>query len=154
MSTHAFSFEVVYHWPDRWLPLHRATADPAFLAKLPTDTPNPAGAALVAELRERTLDLYDELGVASNQLGRTYRYYDNLAPGDAGAAGCAEGRAGSGRSDEPRRAGAAGAALIHRDFGGSDQRRISKAPGSSRFARSAASFASASIPSQPYVSAR
>jgi hypothetical protein len=80
MNTHAFSFEVVYHWPDRWLPLHRATADPAFLAKLPTDTPNPAGAELVAELRERTLDLYDELGVASNQLGRTYRYYDNLAP--------------------------------------------------------------------------
>jgi D-lactate dehydrogenase (cytochrome) len=80
MNTHAFSFEVVYHWPDRWLPLHKSTADPAFLAKLPTDTPNPAGSALVAELRERTLDLYDELGVASNQLGRTYRYYDNLAP--------------------------------------------------------------------------
>jgi FAD/FMN-containing dehydrogenase len=81
MYTHAFSFEVVYHWPDRWLPLHRATADPAHLAKLPPDTPNPAGAALVAELSERTLDLYDELGVASNQLGRAYRYYDNLAPG-------------------------------------------------------------------------
>lgn len=80
MNTHAFSFESVYHWPDRWLPLHRATADPAFLATLPPDTPNPAGAALVAELRERTLDLFDELGVASNQLGRTYRYYDNLAP--------------------------------------------------------------------------
>ena len=32
----------------RWLPLHRATADPAFLATLPPDTPNPAGAALVA----------------------------------------------------------------------------------------------------------
>lgn len=84
MNTHAFSYEVVYHWPDRWLPLHRATADPAFLAKLPPDTPNPAGAALVAELRERTLDLYDELGVASNQLGRTYRYYDNLAPDTRG----------------------------------------------------------------------
>ena len=81
MNTHAFSFEAVYHWPDRWLPLHRATADPAFLAQLPPDTPNPAGTALVAELRERTLDLFDELGVASNQLGRTYRYYDNLAPG-------------------------------------------------------------------------
>lgn len=80
MNTHAFSFEAVYHWPDRWLPLHRATADPAFLAKLPPDTANPAGSALVAELRERTLDLYDELGVASNQLGRTYRYYGNLAP--------------------------------------------------------------------------
>ncbi len=80
MNTHAFSFEVVYHWPDRWLPLHKAVADPAFLAKLPPDQPNPAGAALVAELRERTLDLYDELGVASNQIGRTYRYYDNLAP--------------------------------------------------------------------------
>jgi FAD/FMN-containing dehydrogenase len=81
MNTHAFSFEAVYHWPDRWLPLHRAVADPAFLAKLPPDAANPAGAALVAELRERTLDLYDELGVASNQIGRTYRYYDNLAPG-------------------------------------------------------------------------
>jgi D-lactate dehydrogenase (cytochrome) len=81
MSTHAFSFEVVYHWPDRWLALHRATADAAHLAKLPPDLPNPAGAALVAELKERTLDLYDELGVASNQLGRTYRYFDNLAPG-------------------------------------------------------------------------
>ncbi len=81
MNTSAFSFEAVYHWPDRWLPLHRAVADPGFLAKLPPDTPNPAGAALVAELRERTLDLYDELGVASNQIGRTYRYYDNLAPG-------------------------------------------------------------------------
>jgi len=81
MNTHAFSFEAVYHWPDRWLPLHKAVADPAFLATLPPDEPNPAGAALVAELRERTLDLYDQLGVASNQIGRTYRYYDNLAPG-------------------------------------------------------------------------
>jgi FAD/FMN-containing dehydrogenase len=81
IQTHAFSFEVVYHWPDCWLPLHKAMADPAFLAKLPPDEPNPAGAALVAELRERTLDLFDELGVASNQIGRTYRYYDNLAPG-------------------------------------------------------------------------
>lgn len=80
MNTHAFSFEAVFHWPDRWLPLHRAVADPAFLSGLPPDTPNPAGAALVAELRERTLDLFDELGVASNQIGRTYRYYDNLAP--------------------------------------------------------------------------
>lgn len=80
INTHAFSFEAVYHWPDRWLPLHRAVAAPAFLAGLPPDAPNPAGAALVAELRERTLDLFDELGVASNQLGRTYRYYDNLAP--------------------------------------------------------------------------
>lgn len=79
MNTSTFSFEAVYHWPDRWLPLHRAVAAPAFLARLPPDTPNPEGAALVAELRERTLDLYDELGVASNQIGRTYRYYDNLA---------------------------------------------------------------------------
>lgn len=81
MGTSSFSFEAVYHWPDSWLPLHRAVATPAFLARLPPDTPNPEGAALVAELRERTLDLYDELGVASNQIGRTYRYYDNLAPG-------------------------------------------------------------------------
>lgn len=80
VDTCVFSFEPVFHWPDRWLPLHRAVADPAHLARLTEPAPNPDGAALVAELRQRTLDLFDELGAPSNQLGRTYRYYDNLAP--------------------------------------------------------------------------
>ncbi len=80
VDTCVFSFEAVFHWPDRWLPLHRAVADPAHLARFTEPAPNPAGAALVAELRQRTLDLFDELGAPSNQLGRTYRYYDNLAP--------------------------------------------------------------------------
>lgn len=46
------------------------------------------------------------------------------------------------------------AARDHRSCLRSNQGRISKALGSSCFARSAACFASASMPSQPYVSAR
>lgn len=80
INTSAFSFEAVFHWRDRWLPLHKAVVDADHLATLGPDTPNPAAATLVARLREATLDLYDELGVASNQIGRTYRYLDNLDP--------------------------------------------------------------------------
>lgn len=80
MDTHAFSFEPVFHWADRWLPLHRKIPDPAHLAKLAEPQPNPAGTALVAELREQTLNLFSDLGAASNQIGRTYPYYDTLAP--------------------------------------------------------------------------
>lgn len=81
MDTHAFSFEPVYSWPDRWLPMHREVPDPQHLATLTEGPDNPAGAALVGELRRETLRLFGDVGAASNQLGRTYPYRDNLDPG-------------------------------------------------------------------------
>lgn len=78
MNTHAFSLEPVFHWPDRWLPMHRTVPDPEHLAKLTEAPDNPEAAALVAELRRETLQLFSEFGAASNQIGRTYAYRDNL----------------------------------------------------------------------------
>ena len=80
MDTHAFSFEPVFSWPDRWLPMHRDVPDPQHLATLTEAPDNPAAAALVAELRSDTLRLFAEARAASNQIGRTYLYRENLAP--------------------------------------------------------------------------
>lgn len=83
MDTHAFSFELVFHWLDSWLPLHRAAPDPAHLERLAEPAANPAAAELVAELRRETLALFDELGAASNQIGRTYPFFEKLEPATA-----------------------------------------------------------------------
>ncbi|MFW2404387.1 MAG: FAD-binding oxidoreductase [Gammaproteobacteria bacterium] len=80
MDTHAFSFEPVFHWPDRWLPMHREVPDPAYLKSLTVAPDNPQAAALVDQLRKESLALFSELGAASNQIGRTYPYRDNLDP--------------------------------------------------------------------------
>ena len=80
MQTHAFSFEPVFHWPDRWLPMHRAVPDPAHLARLNEPPANPDAEALVLELRAATIALFDELGAASNQIGRGYPYVERLEP--------------------------------------------------------------------------
>jgi FAD/FMN-containing dehydrogenase len=80
MNTHAFSFEPVFHWHDRWLPMHREVPDPDHLAKLAEAPDNPDAAALVAELRHETANLFSDFGAASNQIGRTYAYRENLDP--------------------------------------------------------------------------
>jgi FAD/FMN-containing dehydrogenase len=80
MDTHAVSFETVFNWPDKWLPMHRAVPDPAHLERLTEPDANPAAAELVAELRRETLALFDELGAASNQIGRTYQFVEKLEP--------------------------------------------------------------------------
>lgn len=83
MSTHAFSFEPVFHWHDRWLPIHKAIPEPSHLATLTEPDANPAAAELVAQLRQESLALFEEFGAASNQIGRTYRYIERLAPESA-----------------------------------------------------------------------
>lgn len=80
MQTHVFSFEAVFHWHDSWLPMHRAVPDPAHLARLRESPPNPAARQLVGRLRAETLALFDRLGAASNQLGRTYAYAGKMNP--------------------------------------------------------------------------
>ncbi|MEO7386656.1 MAG: FAD-linked oxidase C-terminal domain-containing protein [Gammaproteobacteria bacterium] len=59
-------------WTSRQIP-----TDPDLIAALRAHV---GAGRVIIDPAERTLDLFDELGVASNQLGRTYRYYNNLAP--------------------------------------------------------------------------
>jgi FAD/FMN-containing dehydrogenase len=80
ISGHAFSLEPVLHWPDEWLPLHRATPEPAHLKSLTEPAPNPEGRALVAEIRDAIVMCFAEFGAASNQIGKTYPYLAFLNP--------------------------------------------------------------------------
>lgn len=74
IGTNAFSFEPVFHWHDRWLPMHEKMPSAEILSKLKRPTANPGACALVAELREVLIAEFVRLGAASNQIGKTYPY--------------------------------------------------------------------------------
>jgi FAD/FMN-containing dehydrogenase len=80
VSNHAFSYEPVFHWHDTWLPVHRRTPEAGYLANLAEPRANPAAAALVAKLRHEMVACFAAHGAASNQIGKTYAYFESLAP--------------------------------------------------------------------------
>lgn len=80
ISSHAFSYEPVFNWPDDWLPLHREVAEKSHLRKLAEPRANPEARALVHELRRKVTEIFRELGAASNQIGKTYPYLASLEP--------------------------------------------------------------------------
>ena len=81
LFNHSFSFEAVFHWHDQWQPTHAPHLSADARARLREPEANPQARALVAELRQQTCALFASLGAASNQIGRTYPYLENLAPG-------------------------------------------------------------------------
>ena len=83
IDTHAFSFEPVFHWFDSWLPLHKHVPEPSHLKKLKNPEANPEASALVEEMRQETIQLFKDMGAASNQIGRTYPYVDSMKPESA-----------------------------------------------------------------------
>ena len=70
----------MFHWHDQWQPTHAPHLSPQARARLQEPAANPQARALVATLREETCALFVQMGAASNQIGRTYPYLDNLAP--------------------------------------------------------------------------
>jgi D-lactate dehydrogenase (cytochrome) len=80
MSTHAFSYEPVFHWNDEWLPIHRRAPEPAYLARLSEPAANPVAREVVHRIRGEMLALFARHGAASNQIARTYPYLDSMAP--------------------------------------------------------------------------
>ena len=80
ISNHAFSFEPVLRWHDEWLPLHRHVPEPAYLAKFKEPSANPEARALVDQIRAEIVELFADFGAASNQIGKTYRYFESLNP--------------------------------------------------------------------------
>jgi hypothetical protein len=83
IGTTAFSFEPVFRWRDEWLPLHRRTLSAAARARLQEPPPQPAARALVEEMRRKLIELFAQLGAASNQLGKSYPYHGSLRPESA-----------------------------------------------------------------------
>ena len=83
IGTTAFSFEPVFRWRDEWLPLHARTLSKAARERLVEPPANPGARALVDEMRAKLVQLFAELGAASNQLGKTYPYLEVLRPESA-----------------------------------------------------------------------
>lgn len=80
LATNGFLIEPVCFWPDARFGLHETTLEPSYLAKLPKLPANPDNAALVDEVREKILDIFQHFGAAHFQIGRTYRYAATRAP--------------------------------------------------------------------------
>ncbi len=51
--------------------------EPSHLALLPKGTPNPAAKAVVAEAKQRVIDVFASFGCAHYQIGRTYPYRES-----------------------------------------------------------------------------
>jgi FAD/FMN-containing dehydrogenase len=80
VSNHSFSYEPVLHWRDAWLPMHKRTPEPGFLAKLEEPVQDLPARAMVHEIRGKLVELLAARGAASNQIGKTYRYLGELHP--------------------------------------------------------------------------
>lgn len=78
IGQHSFSYEPVFHWFDEWYPVHKKTPEVNHLKTLREPNPNPNASALVEEIRAKVVDLFARWGVASNQIGKTYPYFDSL----------------------------------------------------------------------------
>ena len=83
IDNHAFSFEPVFHWHDEWLPIHVQHASAALKARCAPPARSDEARELVGELRAKLVQLFAELGAASNQLGKTYPYWSVLRPDTA-----------------------------------------------------------------------
>ena len=79
LSNHCYSFETVFHWRDSWLPLHRNAPDPSHVRKYEEPPANPEGRELVDNLRQKTVNLFRDVGAASNQIGRVYPFLSALS---------------------------------------------------------------------------
>lgn len=79
----AFVLEPVFYWPAPRTPYYERVLDEATRARLTDFPPNPAGEALVFELRAALTRLFLGRGAAHLQIGRTYRYREGLRPESA-----------------------------------------------------------------------
>lgn len=77
-----FLYEPALYWRDALTEYHHRMMEPDYLAKLPRYAENPAGAALVEEMRTQIIDLMQAHGAAHFQIGKLYPYFTGC---DAGA---------------------------------------------------------------------
>ncbi len=82
LSNHCFSYEPVLHWKDSWLPMHRETPRVAS-GDLQEPPDNPKTRSVAHRVRSELIELFYQMGAASNQIGRTYPYLSALHPDTA-----------------------------------------------------------------------
>ncbi len=78
VGSQAFVLEPVFYWPAPRTLWYERVLDDASRAKFRDFAPNPAGEALVFELRGELTRLFLERGATHLQIGRSYRYREGL----------------------------------------------------------------------------
>jgi FAD/FMN-containing dehydrogenase len=79
-GTNAFIYEPTFLWRDEQSVYHRRVYPAALLPKVPVHPPNPAGLALVKELKGRIQDLCTRNGASHMQVGKDYPYLESRKP--------------------------------------------------------------------------
>lgn len=69
-----FLYEPALYWRDELTTYHERMMEPAYLADLPRYPANPAGAALVEEMRTAIIELMHDHGAGHFQVGKLYPY--------------------------------------------------------------------------------
>lgn len=80
-GTTGFLIEPVFYWPDAQEALHRHAVEPAHRARLRNFDPNPDARALVERLRAEVVAIFERMGAAHFQVGRTYPLAERSDPG-------------------------------------------------------------------------
>ena len=79
-STNAFIYEPTFLWEDEQSIYHQRVYPAALLPKVPVHPPNPAGRALVEELKHRIQELCTRNGASHLQIGKDYPYLATRKP--------------------------------------------------------------------------
>ncbi|MCE7902069.1 MAG: FAD-binding oxidoreductase [Gammaproteobacteria bacterium PRO9] len=79
-STNAFIYEPTFMWDDERTIYHRRVYPPALLPGVPEHPANPAGRALVEELKGWIQDLSSRNGASHLQVGKDYPYLESRKP--------------------------------------------------------------------------
>lgn len=97
VGTNAFVYEPVFYWEDTRNACLDRMVPADYLAALPSYPDNPAGRALVEEMKRGIVDLFHAHGAAHLQVGKAYPYLRGRDPGAARLVGDVK------RSLDPRR---------------------------------------------------
>lgn len=81
VATTGFLIEPVFFWPERHGELHKASVEPAHLARLNEFDDDPDARALVERLRGEVVAIFGRMGGAHFQVGRTYPLKERADPG-------------------------------------------------------------------------
>lgn len=80
ISSSAILLEPMLYWPGERELYHERVIAPGHLAKLPVNGPSPEAAQAMRQLRLDLTQFWMDQGCAHLQIGKTYRYMENLKP--------------------------------------------------------------------------
>jgi FAD/FMN-containing dehydrogenase len=84
VSTNCFVIEPVFFWPDELMEMHRRSVEPEHLKRLKVFPENLVAREIVGRVRNRMMEILEEVGAVHLQIGKSYRYSEGLRPESLG----------------------------------------------------------------------